>query len=278
MNDSINSGVVSTEIVSNEVAEQVAASEASGSLEQAVSSKLPLSDPSLAADAAVRNLHKVGYFQEYTSGIPLVDVTGFRAVTCQYKAQVDKVTKKVTKAAAHKNVYIYIPDTITPKNIEARLSELMPYMVSYFQEQERQLVRKAHMGKSVFLADNALGLNAVIEALEASGEGTRLNKVMLEAWFATNIQEKLESIFMERKGIDENSSEAELIQILNTVLSYKTSLCALASPKMHYNTKRVDTLVKCLTLTGMDSDAIGLRLVARLKGMGKEQEVELDAL
>jgi len=239
------------------------------SLETAISSTLSDKNPALAPDAATRAIHKVGSFQEYDTALALADVSGFRAVKCLYK------TNAGTGKIAGKNSYIYLVDDVTEENVQARLPEFMPYIVSYLQEQENQIVKELHKSGSVYLADSATGLDVILSKLEASGTGNRLNKEKIESWFIDSMQDSLSEAFSSKMGISAESSEAELAKLISVVDTYKAKFSGLASGKVSYRAEEAEVLVRSLAVTKADKSLIGSRFALRLQRMIDKKDDDL---
>lgn len=239
------------------------------SLQSAIASTLPASDPATSADASLRAVHKVGTFQEYDTALALPEVTGFRAVKCLYKMNPQ------TKQIAGKNSYIYLIDAITEESIQARLPEFMPFFVSYLQEQENQVVKDLHKSGSVYLADAATGLDVVLARLEASGTGNRLNKEKIESWFDAEMNDRLSSAFSSKMGISAESSEAELTKLISVVDTYKAKFSGLASGKVAYRKEEAEVLVRALEVTEAEKSLIGSRFALRLQRMIDKKEDDL---
>jgi len=211
-------------------------------------------------------------FLPYDTQIELAAKEGLRAVKCLYK-----MNMKTQKAAAE-NSYIYIPDTITPKKIEENLTKLMPYLVSYLKEQEDALVKDLHKLKVSTVFASNLGINKIIERLERSSLGNRLNKEMIEAWFTENVAESLAEAFATKLGVTEKSSEAELSKLSSVLEVYKIRFSSLAGGKVSMKETECDSLQRAISISDSLKTPIGARFYARLESMKKAQEVDLLAL
>jgi len=242
---------------------------APSALNDTVTSTLPAIDPATTEDAAIRAVHKVGYFNEYDTAVPLPEVSGFRPVKCLYKIN------PTTKVAAGANSYIYIVDAITEDAVKERLAEFLPYFVNYLQEQENEIIKGLHKSGSVYLADNATGIDTVLERLEASGTGNRLNKEKIEAWFDTSMSGKLAEAFAAKMGVSDTSTDAELEKLQGIIDTYKRKFSGLASGKVIYRAEEAEVMQKALTVTGADESMIGSRFVARLERMKKVDDNSL---
>lgn len=195
-------------------------------------------------------------FHEYDSQIALSDKKGCRAVKCLYK------TNSKTGVVAGKNSYVYIPDSITEESIGENIDALLPYFISYLQEKEDSIVKDLHKSGAVTVYPTNVGMEKVIALLEASGEGSRLNKEKIESWFDAEIAELLLAAFSEKTGLPADSEK-----VITVVSVYRTKFASLASPKVHMRKEECETLQKALEVVGMNDSGIGAKFMGRLERM-----------
>ncbi len=238
---------------------------------QAREQTLQASDPSLAPDAATRNLYKVGTFQPYSTQLPLPAVEGFRPVKCLYKD--GKKDGKVVPSE-NANSYVYIPAAIDAASITQYMPNLMPHIIAYLSEQENQLVKKLHKAKSTYISDSAVGMESLLVFLEANNASARLTKQAIEDWFEACMREGLEAAFMERKGLDiATSNEQDILRIVAIVDSYKARYASLANPKMSYPEVETKALISALEGYKTGESEVGGKVLTRLE---KSMQVEAD--
>lgn len=226
-----------------------------------------------------------GSFHAYDSQLPIPSLSGYRVVKCLYKVAKTGATKG--KAAAP-NSYIHIADTVTPENVTENLGALMGHIVSYLQGVEDEIVKGKHKAGTIFVSDAALGLEAVVEKLEE--KTVRLNKETVEAWFDTEMLEKLIEKLAEKLelelGLAENGegdggesgesgeiSEEQLAKLANVADMYKAKYAALAGGKTSYDKGDAEVLQKALVVCGVEKAGIGEKFYMRLEVM-KNKKVE----
>lgn len=203
-------------------------------------------------------------FRPYDSQLPVPELDGFRTVKCLYK--VAKTGKNAGKAAAE-NSYIRVADSITLETVTSRITELAPYVVSYLQEQEAQIIRKLHVSGMTLLSPRQYGLDRVLEVLEEAGLSQRLNKEQIEEWFTAEMADGLLVAFADKMGVTDTPTEAEAAKLTTIIGVYKGKFGSLASGKTHYREEEADMLLKALEVTGAGDTALGARFTARLEKM-----------
>ena len=201
-------------------------------------------------------------FSAYDSQLPVAERKGYRVVKCLYK------TPKGGKAAGA-NSYIYVPDSITEEVIGENIDKLLPFFISYLQEQENQIVREMHKSGAVTVYPTNIGIQKVIDKLESSSDGARLNKEMLESWFDSDIADNLKVLFADKLQLSTDAPK-----VYDIVAVYRKKLCSLASPKVHMSKNEATTLQTALDATSSKDTVIGNKLYNRLESM-KVSEQEL---
>ena len=214
-------------------------------------------------------------FKEYDSQLSIPETSDSRIVKCLY--QINKQTGK----KAGENSYIRIPtDHISEAVISERIAELAPYIVGFLQDEEDKLIKAAHKTGVTSLYTPNLTLDAIIEALESSESGSRLNKEKIAAWFDEYLANDLLLKFSEKLGVtDINAITQDQADKIETILeAYKAKFCMLASGKTSFNESDCDALINVLEKTGADSNPIGARFVIRLTKMKEKTQDALLAL
>jgi len=215
-----------------------------------------------------------GEFVPYDTAIELAKKDGLRAVKCLYKT-----AKGTEKKNTLVNSYVYVPATIDKDSIANNLPQLMPYFITYLQEQENQIVKDLHKLKVSRVFASNVGMNKVLERLEASQLGSRLNKEMIGAWFVESLESKLTEAFAAKMQIDLNEAGIAELEKLELILgTYKARFSSLAGGKVSLKETECSSLQRAISLAGAIETPIGARFYARLESMKKVQEAELFAL
>lgn len=213
-------------------------------------------------------------FKPYSAQLDIPQEAGNRVVKCLY--QVNKKTGKKVR----ENSYIRIPVShLTEEHIVDRITELTPYVLGYLQGIEDEIVKESHKGGATSIFVAGLSIDKILERLEASEVGARLNKEKIEVWYDSYLKESLMVLFAEKLGIDDQSG-AEVYAKLELILgAYKAKFGSLASPKTSYNESDIAAMLGVISSVDAAKESlIGKRFTKRLKGMGKKEEELLLAL
>ncbi len=226
------------------------------------------SAPAIPAIDPVIDLGEIcGIPKAYDSQLPIAEIAGTRIVKCLY--QINKASGKKKQ----ENTYYRLPTAhLTEEIVVERIAELSPYVLSYLQEQEDKEIRDYHSkgGKTVYV--DSLGLDKIIEALEASEAGARLNKEKIEAWFIAELQDSLAVAFATRLGITEDSGEAELLKLEQVLNAYKAKFASLAGGKTYIKEADCVAMIAVITKAGAEASLLGKRFIGRLEGMKKKED------
>lgn len=225
-----------------------------------------------AQDLVSMQLEKLGEtmgdYKPYDSQLPIAEIEGTRIVKCLYQ-----------KSSKQASSYVRIPcKHLTEELLAARMSELTPYLLNYLQEVESQMIKDEHKQGLLSCYVDALSLDKIIEKLEASEAGARLNKEKIEAWFASDLAESLTVRFAEKLGISENPSEEQLAKLEMILAAYKKKFSSLASGKTFIKEEDCTNMISVIEFCEADKSLIGSRFIARLGKMQKKEEDLLLAL
>lgn len=236
----------------------------------------PHSDSVVMNDAlALAGLgEELGKFKAYDSQLTIPDITGTRIYKCLYQAS----TKGGTKA--QENAYVRIPTKhLTEEHIVASIAELTPHILGWLQGIEDTMIKDTHKKGGLQIFTQYLTLDKLIEQLEASNEGSRLNKEKIEAWYTSTVQDELAELFATKMQLTESSSEAELAKLELVLNAYKMKFTSLAGGKTYI--KPDDCAAMISVITGCPTAAaslIGIRFVARLEKMSSKEDETLLSL
>ena len=218
-----------------------------------------------------------GQFFPYNSieGTPTAP-TGFRQVTVNYK-QTAAMKKKGEDARP--NVYVTVPsDHISVAQVIENIETLAPYVSAYLSSVEDTTIRAYHKdgGTQVFI--ETLSLPKILETIEESGSS--LNGEQITEWFTDSCAEGLLNILAQKLGAeDAYSLDKEQVAKANQVVnSYLAQFISLASGKTMLPAAQRDRLAKCLTITGADTSAMGIRFTSRFAKMATKEAEALASL
>lgn len=232
-------------------------------------SNTAVATPSSAASADT-TLDGLNRFHPYTSDLPITVPEGMRLVKCLYK------TNLKTGNVAGENSYIIVPEShLSEEVVIAEVATLAPYISAYLQEQEDKIIKEAHKNKSIGFSDAFLSVAKILEALDASGQGNRLNKDKIESWYNSDMKEQLLVAFADKMGLSDTPSDEEITRLSEISEVYKAKYASLASGKTLYKKEEAELLIKALTVTGAGENGIGARFVTRLEGMKTHKSEEL---
>ena len=219
----------------------------------------------------------LGTFKQYDPQLDIPEVDGTRIVKCLY--QVNKETKK----KLHENVYVRVPvDHITESVILDHFEDLSQYFISFLQGVEDKMIKAQHSSGGVErIYTDGLTLAKLIDQLEISELGARLNKVQIEAWFDKEIGEHLAILFAGKLGIDDQSTVDDLAKLEAILAAYKNKFAALASPKCVLDPDDCDRMSQVISSvereTGSKS-SLGDRFLVKLEKIKNRDEELLISL
>jgi len=210
---------------------------------------------------------KLGEYKAYDSQLPIAEIEGSRIVKCLYQTPKNGGTKVA------ENSYVRIPTKhLTEEIVAERISELSPYVLAWLQEQENEMIKADHKAGLCSVYIEALSLDKIIEKLEASEAGARLNKDKIEAWFVASLQDALMLRFAEKLGIVGEASEEELAKLEMILIAYKKKFSSLASGKTFVKEEDCKAMIAVIKSCEAETTLIGSRFIARLGKMNEKKE------
>jgi len=210
-------------------------------------------------------------FKAYDPQLAIPVPEGERLVKCLYK------TNPKTGKAAGVNSYILVSDShLSEQVIADNAAKLAPYVSAYLQSVEDKIVKDAHVKGSLGFSDKFLSLDKILAFLDEAGQGNRLNKEKIEAWFNSDMREPLVAAFAEKMGVSETPTEAELEKLAEITGVYSAKFASLASGKTAYRKEEAELLQKALEVTDCkDGNVIGSKFYDRLESMKTATSNEL---
>ena len=216
---------------------------------------------------------KLGEFKPYDSQLPVAEISGTRVVKCLYQAPKDKSKEK------RSNAYVRIPcKHLTEELIVEQVAELAPYFLDFLQTKEDEIIKEDHKNGILNVFTASLSINKLVEYLEEKGEGARLNKEKIEKWFADCLYNHLLEQFAAKMGLDEKSSEEQLIKLEIVINAYKKKFVSLATSATHIKEDDCLVMIAVIDKCEAQDSLLGKRFIARLKGMSNKQEEVLFSL
>lgn len=243
---------------------------------EAVETKSVLKDASDLVSSQLVALGEVfGEFKPYDSQLPIADIEGTRVVKCLYQAGKDG--KKVAE-----NSYVRIPTKhLTEELIVNRIAELTPYVLTYLQGIEDQAIKNDHKAGIVSVYVESLSLDKIVEILETSEAGSRLNKEKIAAWFNAEVADNLAVLFANKLGIvlgEDNIDESKLMKLESVMNAYKGKFESLAGGKTYIKEEDCIAMIEVIKNCNAETSLIGSRFIARLEKMSSKEEELLMSL
>lgn len=215
---------------------------------------------------------KLGEFKPYDALNVPAEIEGTRIVKCLYKADKDGKKKR-------DNVYVRVPTAhITEDVVSDNVDKLAEYVVTFLQEIEDKGIKKAHATDQTQIYTDYLSLEKVIEALEESEAGARLNGEKIKVWFAENLEETLSLVVMDKLGIVDTPTEEQASKVLAIVDAYRTKFASLASGKTMFKEADRLALIKAIGICEAGETLLGRKFITRLEGMTEKEKDALLAL
>lgn len=210
---------------------------------------------------------KLGEYKVYDSQLPIAEIAGTRIVKCLY--QINKATGK--KAA--ENSYVRIPTKhLTEEIIVDKIIELAPYVLSFLEDKENEIIRNDHKNGILNVFYDSLGLDKIIDKLEADETSSRLTKEKVEAWYESEVAESLTVLFATKMGLDDNSNEEELLKLEMILGCYKKKFISLASNKVLIKEEDCISMINVIKSCEAEGSLIGRRFIGKLEKMSVKKE------
>lgn len=195
-------------------------------------------------------------FESYNSAAPVTPAAGMR---------LSKVLYRSDNAEAKENSYISIP-VISDAEVTEQMTVLLPHLVSYLQDQQDSIVKKAHTGGFSSVTLDQICLTAVIDLLESTGQG-RLNKEVIFAWYDADVADALMVAFADKLGLSDTPTDEESEKVAVIVATYRKNFGALAGGRSMFMPDTASAMQRALEVTGANHTALGARFVKRLEDM-----------
>lgn len=206
---------------------------------------------------------KLGEFKAYDSQLAIPEITGTRIVKCLYQ----KSTK--TGEKLRDNSYVRVPTKhLTEEYIVSKIADLSPYVLTWLQGLEDSMIKKSHAKGSLSVYTPSLSLDKIVDMLEESEAGARLNKEKIEAWFTEYLEISLADKFALKLGINESSTDEELMRLELVLNAYKAKFASLAGGKAFI--KEEDCIAMIAVISSVEEareSLLGRRFISRLEGM-----------
>ena len=223
-------------------------------------------------------IEALGEFLPYDSQLPIKEVKDTRIVKCLYQVITSGINKGKKKGI---NSYTRIPSNhLTEEVIISRVAELSPFILEWLQSVESEGIKKYHSagGSKVFLA--GLSLDSIIETLEESSLGGRLNKEKIKEWFDEVVKPNLALLFADKLGLDTNDLDSNFNQAnrekLEKVLElYSIKFQSLAGGKTFIEKADAKSMIDVIKGTEADISLLGKKFIIKLTKMHEKKEVDL---
>lgn len=211
---------------------------------------------------------KLGEFKAYDSQLPLADITGTRIIKCLYQKNPNTGTK------AQENSYVRIPTKhLTEELILKEIASLTPHILTWLQNLEDVAIKDSHKNGLLNVFCDGLSLDSLVEKLEESNDGSRLNKEKVEKWFTDHLEEALAEKFLVKMGVDlELASDKDLAKLEQVLTAYKAKFASLASPKCFIQEADCVAMINVIKSCEAETSLLGSRFVTRLTKMQEKEE------
>lgn len=215
----------------------------------------------------------LGEYKPYDSQLPIAEIEGTRIVKCLYQ----KSTKGANAGTkARDNTYVRVPTKhLTEEIVSERIAELTPYVITWLQAQEDELIKADHKAGLLSVYCDGLSLDKIIEKLELAEQGARLTKDKITAWFNDEVKEDLLVLFAVKMNLSDDPSSDELDKLAVVLAAYQRKFESLASGKCSIAEEDCLAMIKVVRECDADKSLIGSRFVAKLDKMSKVEEVLL---
>lgn len=166
-----------------------------------------------------------------------------------------KVGYKTTKKAKARfvNICVSVP-RIGTEEVDAVGERIWNHIQEWLEGKQDDVIRSLYEGKNgkmETIEDADISMEAIIAYMDAEAAGGRMNKEMIERWFADHLEENLVVRIAELRSIeDETVIEKEVMPI---VRGYRGMFSALATGVTVYPEDKCKNLLRALELADEDS-------------------------
>lgn len=204
-------------------------------------------------------------FKPYDPANPIAPATGNRLSKCLYRAD-DKGEKK--EAAC-----IELPE-LAESEVQESMVALLPHVIEWLHGIQDGIVKDHHKGGYTAVEDSALEVSALIDTLEAAGEG-KLNRDKVFTWFDSEVHDLLAVALADKMGLPDEPTDEQAAKLQEVVTVYRTRFGALAGGRSTFVPDEAEKLKRALEVTETDSTVIGTRMARRLDKMINPPTAEL---
>lgn len=237
-----------------------------------------LTEGSVMREQLAAKGEKLGEFRAYDPQLTIPEIAGTRICKLLYQ-----VSPKTGKKAAE-NSYVRLPTKhIEDAAIKEQLAALLPHITDWLAGLEDAQIREIHKKGQLNVFTEGLSIQKLIDVLESAGNGERLNKAKIGAWFEEYMQEGMENLVAAKMGITPEGIDAgtfgeqHLARLAAVVGAYRTKFESLAGGKTALPDADCRAMIDVIgKVEGAADSTLGGRFIDRLqKMMEKEKEEEL---
>lgn len=163
--------------------------------------------------------------------------------------------------------------SIPLEEIENHIDALIPYIKNLLESAQDGIIKSLYessAGQLNTVSDDDISVAACIGYLESESTGGRLTKESIENWFDSTLRDTIIVLISEKYGIE----ELEDIRITQSVNSYRGIIASLSGGKTLLTQVQITNIRKVLNTACNTDDAMYIRLIARLDGMSKKNNLE----
>jgi len=213
----------------------------------------------------------LGEFKAYDSANVPVEIAGTRITKCLYRA--DNTSGLVSS-------YVRLPIAhLASDLISVALPDLQDHILNWLESVEDKKIKSAHAKGQLNIFTSGLSIASIIDYLEETTEGGRLNKDKISAWFTSAFEAPLSLVVASKLGIDiEHANESELLKVMAVVKAYQIKFEVFASPKASIKTEDMEAMRKAIILCSLEQDSLALRFIARMNKIESDNKDALFAL
>jgi len=196
-------------------------------------------------------------FEPYDAKAPVQSpAASHRVSNVMYKTN----TKTGTIAGANSCLILpKITEYIVVENIE----RLIKHVCSMLEGEQDKIIKRFHLDKVSFVEPKDISIDAIISSLEAVAVSGRINKVMIDEWFAAHVSENLTSLVSTARGLAKDDEKVVL-----QVGVYKNSYNKLASNTTVYQPEQAKMLLDAMDKAEvLSTDSITIKLREKLAKM-----------
>jgi hypothetical protein len=197
-----------------------------------------------------------------------------KALSGQRLAKVGYKDRGANKAR-FTSVAVSVPH-IDPAAVQAHYNRLLPHFGTFLEGVQDAVLRSLYEsseGTLQSVSDDAIGMQACVNFLEAESNGSRLTAESIKQWFRAECAENLTVWIAEKLGFEELNTE-QVAVIEKKLAAYEGTFSTIAGKNVFLEPHKIVSLRNALALCAESGSDIGGKIEKKLIALSEAPKVE----